>query len=212
MACPICNTRKGKRFCPAKVESICSICCGTEREVSIDCPTDCSFLMESRDYDFRRRTLDRNQLPFSDTVIPDSFLAENERLLTALSYAICRSAQDQPRLVDSDVIASTRALAETHHTLQSGLYYEQRPTAALQRDLYGRLELSLKTFQEDETQEHGIVRNRTRDFEQILIFLTQLGTVRSNGRSKSRAFLDFLRANFKGQDLRPRASSIILPD
>ena len=212
MACPICNTRKGKRFCPAKVESICSLCCGTEREVSIDCPTDCTFLMQSRDYDFRRRTLDRNQLPFYDTVIPDSFLAENEKLLTALSYAICRSAQNQPQLVDSDVIASTQALAETHRTLQSGLYYEQRPTSALQRDLYGTLELSLKTFQEDETQQHGFVRNRTRDFEQILIFLTQLGTVRSNGRSRSRAFLDFLRANFKGQDLGPRTSSIVLLD
>lgn len=212
MACPICNTRKGKRFCPAKVESICSLCCGTEREVTIDCPTDCPFLMESRDYDFRRRTLDRSQLPFSDTVIPNSFLGENEKLLTALSYAICRFAQNQPHLVDSDVIASTRALAETHHTLQSGLYYEQPPTSALQRELYGTLESSLKTFQEEETQQHGIVRNRTRDFEQILMFLTQLGTVRSNGRSRSRAFLDFLRANFKGQDLRPRTSSIILPD
>ena len=144
MACPICSTRKGKRFCPAKVESICSLCCGTEREVSIDCPTYCTFLMQSRDYDFRRRTLDRNQLPFSHTVIPDSFLAENEKLLTALSYAICRSAQNQPQLVDSDVIASTQALAETHRTLQSGLYYEQRPTSALRRDLYGTLELSLK--------------------------------------------------------------------
>ena len=75
------------------------------------------------------------------------------------------------------------------------------------------VELALEClFQEEETQQHGIVRNRTRDFEQILIFLTQLGTVRSNGRSRSRAFLDFLRANFKGQDLGPRTSSIVLLD
>ena len=212
MACPICNARKAKRFCPAKVESICSLCCGTEREVTIDCPTDCPFLIGSRDYDFRRRTLDRNQLPFSDTEIPQSFLAENEKLLAGLSFAICRFARTQPRLVDSDVINSTRALAETHHTLQSGLYYEQPPTSTLQRELYETLESSLKTFQEEETQQQGIIRNRTRDFEQILIFLTQLGTVRSNGRSRSRAFLDFLRTNFKDSDLGPRTSSIVLPD
>ena len=168
--------------------------------------------MESRDYDFRRRTFDRNQLPFSDTVIPNSFLAENEKLLTVLSYAICCFAQNQPHLVDSDVINSTTALAETHRILQSGLYYEQPPTSSLQRELYGTLESSLKTFQKEETQQHGVARNRTRNFEQILIFLTQLGTVRSNGRSRSRAFLDFLRANFKGQDLRPRISSIVLLD
>ena len=212
MVCPICNARKGKRFCPAKVESICSLCCGTEREVTIDCPTDCSFLIESRDYEFRRRTFDRKQLPFCDTEIPQSFLVENEKLLAGLSYAICRFARNQPRLVDSDVIDSTRALAETHRTLQSGLYYEQPPTSALQRELYETLDSSLKTFQKEESQQQGIIRNRTRDFEQILIFLTQLGTVRSNGRSRSRAFLDFLRGNFKDYDLGPRTSSIVLPD
>jgi hypothetical protein len=28
--------REAERFCPAKVEKICAVCCGKEREVSID--------------------------------------------------------------------------------------------------------------------------------------------------------------------------------
>ena len=42
MSCPICEKRPAKRFCPAKGEKICAICCGEGREVTIDCPMDCS--------------------------------------------------------------------------------------------------------------------------------------------------------------------------
>ena len=211
MSCPICKIRKEKRFCPAKVASICSLCCGTEREVTIDCPADCPFLMESRDYDFRRRILKRDDLPFADTVVPNSFLTENESLIAELSYTICRFAKDRPHLIDFDIISSTEALAKTHHTLQRGLYYEQRPTSTLQRELYGVLEESLEIFKEKKIQQGGIVQNNTSNFEKILIFLTQLGASRSNGRTKSRAFLDFLRTNFGKEVTGNQASSIILP-
>ena len=211
MSCPICTIRKEKRFCPAKVESICSLCCGTEREVTIDCPADCPFLIESRDYDIRRRILKRDDLPFADTVVPNSFLTENESLIAELGYTIFRFARDRPHLIDFDVIRSTEALAKTHHTLQSGLYYEQRPTSTLQRELYGVLEEFLRIFQEKEVRQGGIVRNNTSNFEKILIFLTQLGASRSNGRTKSRAFLDFLRKNFGKEATGNQASPIILP-
>ncbi len=211
MSCPICKIRKGKRFCPAKVESICSLCCGTEREVTIDCPTNCPFLVESRDYDFRRRTLKRDDLPFADTVVPNSLLTENESLIAELSYTICRFAKGKPHLIDFDVINCTEALAKTHHTLQSGLYYEQRPTSALQRELYDVLVESLRIFQERGAQQGSVVRNNTSNFEKILIFLTQLGAARSNGRTKSRAFLDFLRLNFGKEVTANQASSIVIP-
>ncbi len=45
MSCPICEKRKAARFCPAKGEKICAVCCGTEREVTIDCPSDCAYLL-----------------------------------------------------------------------------------------------------------------------------------------------------------------------
>ena len=66
MVCPICNKRKAKRPCPARAESICSICCGTEREVTIDCPSDCMYLVVSREYDLSRLEIDWAKVPFAD--------------------------------------------------------------------------------------------------------------------------------------------------
>ncbi len=213
MSCPICNTRKAKRFCPAKTGSICSICCGTEREVTIDCPSDCSYLAASRRYDFERRRVERSELPFASTSVPSSLVTENQKLLLHLGYAVCLFARDHSALVDSDVIESTKALAETHRTLETGLYYEQPPEGPLPREIYGHLAAALKKFQEEEDSgRHGVAQTGTREIHQILVFLAQLGTLRMNGRPKSRAFLDFLRSQFKNPELDRPSSPIVLLD
>jgi len=48
MECAICQTRRPRRFCPGVRGEICSLCCGAEREVTVDCPLDCEFLREAR--------------------------------------------------------------------------------------------------------------------------------------------------------------------
>ena len=48
MSCAICEVRKEKRFCPAVHDRICPRCCGTEREVTLDCPSECVFLQQAR--------------------------------------------------------------------------------------------------------------------------------------------------------------------
>ena len=53
MACPLCEKRKPKRPCPARGDLICARCCGEQREVSIECPFDCSYLRESRNRDHK---------------------------------------------------------------------------------------------------------------------------------------------------------------
>src|SRR5438270_311540 len=45
--CKICQKRRARRFCPAVSGDICSICCGTEREVSLTCPLSCEYLQEA---------------------------------------------------------------------------------------------------------------------------------------------------------------------
>jgi hypothetical protein len=42
--CVHCQRQKGKRACPALGGSICSLCCGRHRLVTIACPSDCSWL------------------------------------------------------------------------------------------------------------------------------------------------------------------------
>ena len=61
MKCLLCESRKGKRFCPAKAGQICPVCCGTKREVEIDCPSDCVYLHAGREYESSK--LARTALP-----------------------------------------------------------------------------------------------------------------------------------------------------
>jgi len=46
--------RKEKRFCPAVHGRICAQCCGEEREVTIDCPSECVYLQQAREHEKAR--------------------------------------------------------------------------------------------------------------------------------------------------------------
>lgn len=48
--CVSCNSRKGKRNCPALGSLICSQCCGAKRVREIDCPEDCFYMGKSKQY------------------------------------------------------------------------------------------------------------------------------------------------------------------
>src|SRR5258708_9212241 len=70
LSCPICQKRKPGRFCPAKAETICPVCCGTEREVTLDCPPDGGYLAAAHPYEEQHP----RQLP-ADTPLLDVRLA-----------------------------------------------------------------------------------------------------------------------------------------
>lgn len=210
MICPICRKRKAKRFCPARAETICSQCCGTEREVTIDCPSDCSHLVESRHYDFERKEIDWSKAPFPDVRFRRSVAGENANLIDALAYQICLYARDNRPLVDSDVQAAVQSLAESYRTLSSGLYYENPPEYRYQRELYQGLKDAIENYKKTEAQRLGLTSLRTSDIRDALVFLAQLCFAHSNGRPKGRAFLDLLRSQFKSEELTSRASNIVL--
>ena len=56
MLCAICGVRKARRFCPGVRGNICTLCCGTEREVTVDCPLDCEYLQEAHRQDVDTRS------------------------------------------------------------------------------------------------------------------------------------------------------------
>ncbi len=211
MTCPICEKRKAKRFCPAKAENICSVCCGTEREVTIDCPSDCPYLIVSRQYDAERWEFDRAKMPFAGTLIPSSFVASHESLISGFLYAICAYARARPAVVDSDVIAVLTALAETYRTLSSGIYYERPPEHVFQRELYDALKAAVEDYKRLEAREAKLTSVRDSEIRDALIFLAQLGAMRSNDRPKGRAYLDFLRTQFKSEEFSKPASNLVLP-
>jgi hypothetical protein len=211
--CPICQKRKAKRFCPAKGETICSICCGTEREVTVDCPSDCPFLASSRQYDWERqeREFDWSTLPFPEVKVPSSLAREHGSLLNTISYAIVVFASDNRPLVDADVVAALQALAETFRTLASGLYYEKPPDYVYQRRLYEAVKAALEEYKKAEAQRLAATSTRDSDIRDALIFFTQLGARHTNGRLKGRAYLDLLRSQFPAEEFSRPQSKIVLP-
>lgn len=211
MSCPICRKRKAQRYCPAKLETICSVCCGREREVTIDCPQECAYLLASRRYEAERQDFDWSKLPFPEVKIPPSYANEHLGLINSISYAICRLAHEDRDVVDSDVIAATQALAETYRTLASGILYENPPASKIPREIYEELKQVLEEFREGEVKRFGMGRTRDADIRDAMIFFTQLGARRTNGRPRGRAYLDLLRTQFKAEEFSRSAPSIIVP-
>jgi len=213
LKCPICQKRKANRFCPAKGQSICAVCCATEREVTIDCPADCPHLVASRQYESERREIDWSQVPFEDVKVSPSAFRGHEGLLDALAFGILEFAAQQRLLVDSDAIAALQSLAESYQTLAKGIYYEKPLDDRVRHELYTHLKEAIASYRKEDAARSAVSSVRDSMVRDALIFFTQLGATRTNGRPKSRAFLDFLRSQFKWKGAAEAASSplLILP-
>lgn len=210
--CPICEKRKAARYCPAKGEKICSVCCGTEREVTISCPPECGYLIAAHRYeDEHRRTLPEDT-PFLDEHIPQEILHTHQQLMAALAFQTAKFAGNQASTADPDVIASLAALAATYKTLQSGLLYEKIPEIPVQRDLYLALSQFLTEIKQRAAESGQSVALKDIAIFQVIVFLYRMGLLRSNGRPRSRRFIEFLRGQFpQAEELRREEPRIIVP-
>ena len=197
MSCPICGKRPPKRFCPAMGEKICAICCGREREVTIDCPSGCPHLVAAHRYEAEhRQPLSAEEFPYRDIQFPVDFVYERWPVVTSIATAILVFQIQHKDLDDSAVYSALEALAEMHRTLGSGIYYERPPDAPLARALYAQIAHALQEFQKNEPGRFNLPRLKEPDIFRLLVFLLRVGKRESNRRPRSRAFLDFLRARF----------------
>ncbi len=196
MSCPICEKRKPSRFCPAKGEKICAVCCGTEREVTIDCPADCPYLISAHRYEDEHRHASPAEIPFDDIRFSSDVIYERQPVVSGLGLTILNFAAAQPSLADPDVLAALRALADTYKTLATGIYYEKPPDAPLPRALYAELAQFLQQIKQTEAERASFPALKDSELLYVLIFLLRLGSLRTNGRPRSRRFLEFLRAQF----------------
>jgi hypothetical protein len=215
MSCPICEKRPPKRFCPAKGEKICAICCGREREVTIDCPSDCSHLIAAHRYEAEhRKPLPAQDFPYRDVEFPVDFVYERWPAVTALATSILSFQTQNRELNDAAVQSALEALAETYRTLGTGLYYERPPDAPLARSLYALLAESMQNLRKQEAERTGGLSSALKesDIFRLLVFLLRIAKQETNGRPRSRAFLGFLRARFPlPADAPKETSRIILP-
>ncbi len=192
MACAICRTRRPRRHCPGVHGDICTICCGTEREVTVSCPLDCAYLRDARKHE-KAPPFDADQLPNRDIRVSEELLENNAELLEFLSRTLAEAALETPSAVDSDVRDALAALIRTYRTLQTGIYYETLPENALAAKIFRAVESGVGEFRQRETQRLGMARTRDADLLGLLVFLERLELDRNNGRVRGRAFLDLLR-------------------
>jgi hypothetical protein len=210
--CPICGKRRAERFCPAKGESICAICCATEREKTIDCPSSCPHLIAAHRWDeTHRKPQAEPEIAFPDVNIPRDLLHEQRALVTGISLAILDRAAEEPALVDADLFAALSALAETYRTLGAGLYYENPPPGTTPHALYSAVAKYLQEWKEKGAAEARVSPASDADVFRLLVFLVRFGQTRSNGRPRTRGFLDFLRAQFPAVQRAAETPRIIAP-
>lgn len=198
MSCAICEKRKEKRFCPAVHGRICAQCCGEQREVTLDCPSDCVYLQQAREHEKPRawQDLDQSAL-FPEVEIGDQFLYEHEHLVVGLSFALTNSIRRDRSITDNDITSSLASIAKSYETLvNSGLHYETRTTSIVQQAISAELQKMIKEYRETEQKHLGYSRLRDSDVLRALVFLVRMGHSRSSGRPKSRAFVDFVLAQF----------------
>ena len=212
MACPICEKRKAVRFCPAKGEKICAVCCGTEREVTIDCPSDCSYLVAAHRYeDGHQRSLPVDT-PLLEEKIPQDIVYTHQQLMAALAFSIAKFCAVQLATVDTDVLSTIQSLAQTYKTLNSGIIYEKPPDAPLPRELYAALMAFLSEVKKQQAERAGSVGLKDSEVFYLLVFLYRMGLLRTNGRPRSRRFIEFLRGQFpQSSELQREESRIIVP-
>ena len=209
MSCAICETRKEKRFCPAVHGRICAQCCGEQREVTLDCPSDCVYLQQSRQHEKPRamESLDQSEL-FPTVEISDQFLYEHDPLIMGVSFALAKAVKKNTTTRDSDLIGALTAMAKNYETLMnSGLHVENFLTNTSQQDVIHELQEMLKGYREEEEKHTGYSRLRDSEIFQVLVFWLRMGHSVTSGRPRSRAFIDFLFRQFA-----EKKSSIVAPE
>lgn len=212
MVCPICEKRPAKRFCPAKGEKICAICCGREREVTIDCPPDCAYLVTAHRYEAEhRKPIPPDEFPYRDIEFPVEFVYDRWPVVAGLAGTINAFQIQNKETNDGTARLALEALAETYRTLGTGIYYERPPDAPVARALYAQIAGFLQEFRKQQTDRAGFPSLKDSDVFLLLIFLLRVAKQETNGRPLSRAFLSFLRERFPQPAAEKESSRIIVP-
>ncbi len=208
MKCKICGTRKARRYCPGVAADICSICCGTEREVTVSCPLDCPYLMEARLHE-KTREQEPQGLVHPDVRVTEEFLRDHEPLLLFIGASLLEASLTTAGVVDSDVREALDALIRTYRTLQTGLYYETLPSNLLAAAIHQKIQEAIGQLRKD-LSEKGSTSIRDVEILGMLVFLDRVAVHQDNGRPRGRAFIDYLRAVFPMKSSGPESETSLI--
>ncbi len=138
MSCPICGKRPPKRYCPAKGEKICAVCCGREQREAE-----------------HRNPPSPEQYPYKDVEFSVEFVCQHWPIVAGIATAILAFQSQHKDLHDSEIFTATERLAETYRTMDAGIYYERPPEALLPAALYDEIQRFLHEFRQAEAAQTG---------------------------------------------------------
>lgn len=193
MTCRLCETRKPRRFCPGVHGEICAPCCGTEREVTVNCPLDCEYLLEARRHE-KMRQLSAEDIPNMDIQITETYLNEIDPLLRMMSQILLAATLQTPGAMDRDIQSALEAMIKTHRTAQSGLIYETKPENIIAGMIQQRMQGAIEEYRENLTRQAGMSTLRDADVLGSLVFLQRMALHLDNGRVRGRSLISYLLA------------------
>ena len=179
--------------------------------MTIDCPVECAYLAAAHRYEDQHPRALPKETPLLDARIPSDVVHAHGQFLSAMAFTIAKFCATEQSTSDADVLAGLHALAEAYKTLIAGIIYEQPPAIPVQRGLYDTLSAFLTDAKQKAAQNSsGSIKDS--EIFTLLVFLYRMGLLRTNGRPRSRRFIEFLRGQFPGaQELKREESHIIIP-
>ena len=197
-ACPRCNKRPAKRFCPALRTKICAACCARERMIELACPESCPYLIDARATALEReRELRRKEA----SSIGASDLSLSQRGLICVQ-AIERAILDTTRstgelsirdIDDAEILATLENALKNLETEESGLIYEHRASTLRIDQLSKRIREALDERSKEIPAE---ARPRRGDMLKAMTFLRE--TVKAHiqravgNREASRSYIRYI--------------------
>jgi hypothetical protein len=198
VACAICQNRKEKRVCPALASRICAPCCGEQREVTLDCPADCAYLQQARQNETPRTAEEmQSEELFRNVAVPPQFRYRFEPLIAGLLFTLARMASAHKNWHDRDVISALTDIArDRERQSRSGLIYQEASPSPINDLLRVELERMIADYRKLEAQNLSATALKDSDILSALVLLVRLAQNNTNGRPRSRRFLDGLLAQF----------------
>ncbi len=179
--CPLCDKRKGVRYCPALNFQICSLCCGTKRRRTISCPDDCFYLITGRAYQVQR---------IPDIALIIKIREVNPEYMNGIEQSILLIRATRFRdLLDSEVKLALENILKTLETAERKIIYEYRSPNPKIQIVADSVTQTIKKYLRGEAGERSVSINEAKIFLKTIInALTTL----VDRNSESTVYLDFI--------------------
>lgn len=158
--CTLCNKRKAKRYCPAKRESICPVCCGEKRGVEINCPLDCQYYVEGQKHLQKKIMHQRIKKEGAGSYVRRAELySRNPEIFYVIEKAIAQSYRENKNIQDRDLVSSLELIKKTLESEKKGLIYQHQNENQYANEVSSRLLYLIKEYQEQRGMGQGRLSN-----------------------------------------------------